>query len=243
MLRPTEPWWQPLVKAGCATVVQVDLSSEPARETAALKWLDHQETARWRRARHPRRKRQFLLCRAALRAILCERLGCANGDLRFVSLEHGKPGALVRANPVSASFNLTHSGDHGLIAYAPGGRLGVDVEERHRRHDPDGPIKDVFTVREQQELANAQGDDKIRLFFRLWTLKEAAIKALGTGFSLDPARFEIPGAMFRGHRCASFRFPHLPDVPWRLDDIGNSDFAAAVAHETLDTSASEDCAL
>ena len=134
--------------------------------------------------------------------------------------------------PVTTSFNVSHSGDHGLIAFAPHGRLGVDVEERHRRHDPDGPIKDVFTPGEQEQLAKRDGDDKYRLFFRLWTLKEAAIKALGTGFSLDPARFAIPRPLFGCRNQSSFRFPHLPTVCWRLDYIGNEDFAAAVAHET-----------
>ncbi len=221
----------PFATVGNVTVVHVDLVPDEAREAAALKWLDRAEKLRWHRFRHPRPRRQFVLCRAALRTILCERLGCANDDLQFIALEHGKPSALLDTTPVAASFNVSHSGDHGLVAFAPDGRLGVDVEERHRRHDPDAPIKEVFTPREREELAAAEGEDKIRLFFRLWTLKEAAIKALGTGFTLDPARFEIPAPMFRCQRQAEFRFPHLPDVRWRLDDIGTADFAAAVAHE------------
>lgn len=222
----------PFAEAGNVTVVHVDLAPDEAREAAALKWLDRGETLRWHRFRHPRPRRQFVLCRAALRAILCEQLGCANDDLHFIALEHGKPAALLGSEPVPESFNVSHSGDHGLLAFAPNGRLGVDVEERHRRHDPDGPIREVFTLREREELAATEGDEKLRLFFKLWTLKEAAIKALGTGFSLDPARFEIPTSMFRCRRQAGFQFPHLPDVRWRLDDIGNADFAAAIAHES-----------
>ena len=171
--------------------------------------------------------------------MLCERLDCDNGDLGFVVLRHGKPEARLGTLPVRTTFNVSHSGVHGLIAFAARGRLGVDVEERHRRHDPDGPIKDVFTHGEQEALAKRDGDDKFRLFFKLWTLKEAAIKALGTGFTLDPARFEIPRSMYGCRRHASFRFPHLPSVRWRLDDIGNDDFAAAVAHELPNCSASE----
>ena len=231
MVRPAEPWWRPFAEAGSATVVHVDLRPDPSREAAVLEWLDRDEVARWNRFRALRARRQFGLCRAALRAILCERLDCDNADLRFVALEHGKPGALVGDGPAPISFNVSHSADHGLIAIASGRRLGVDVEERRRRHDPDGPIRDVFTRREQEALAKRNGDDKVRLFFKLWTLKEAAIKALGTGFSLDPAGFEIPTPLFRCRGPASFRFPHLPAVTWRLDDIGNDDFAAAVAHE------------
>ena len=221
----------PFATVGNVTVVHVDLAPDAAREAAALPWLDRGEKLRWHRFRHPRPRRQFVLCRAALRTVLCERLGCANNDLRFIAQEHGKPAALLGATPVVASFNVSHSGDHGLVAFAPSGRLGVDVEERQRRHDPDGPIRDVFTAREQAAMAAAEGDDKLRLFFRLWTLKEAAIKALGTGFSLDPATFEIPASFFGCQRQAEFEFPHLPGVPWRLDDLGTADFAAAIAHE------------
>ncbi len=123
---------------------------------------------------------------------------------------------------------------HGLLALAPHGRLGVDVEERRPRHDPDGHIRKVFAPREQEALAAARGARKTRMFFRLWTLKEAVIKALGTGFSLDTSTFEIPSSMYRrGARRASFRLPHLPHVRWRLEDLGNTDFAAAIAVELL----------
>ena len=170
--------------------------------------------------------------------MLCERVRCANEDLRFVALEHGKPAAVVGDTPVSVSFNVSHGGNHGLIAFAQGGRLGVDIEERNLRHDPDGEIRKVFTPDEQDALASAAGDIKTRLFFKLWTLKEAVIKALGTGFSLDTATFELPRPMYReGQRRARFELPPLrqlprhPRVAWRLDDLGNDDFAAAVARE------------
>ena len=35
----------------------------------------------------------------------------------------------------------------------------------------------------------------MHLFFRLWSMKEALIKALGSGFSLNPFGFEVPGPM------------------------------------------------
>ena len=227
-----DPWWRPLGEAGGAAIVHVDLSPDEGREAEALKSLDQQELDRWSRYRHPRPRRQFALCRTALRRVLCERLGCANQDLRFVSLEHGKPGAYVGADPVRQSFNVSHGGNHGLLAFAPHGRLGVDVEERNLRHDPDGHIRKVFAPREQEALAAAGGERKARMFFKLWTLKEAVIKALGTGFSLDTSTFEIPPSMYRrGQRRVVFQLPQAPGVRWRLEDLGTRDYAAAVALE------------
>ena len=226
-------WWRPFGRFGGATIVHVDLRPHGRREADALKSLDEDELDRWHRYRHPRPRRQFALCRAVLRNLLCERLRCANEDLRFISLEHGKPGAVVGDEQVRASFNVSHGGNHGLVAVAPCGRLGVDVEERTLRHDPDGHIRKVFAPREQEALAAARGVCKARMFLRLWTLKEAVIKALGTGFSLDTSTFEIPPSMYcrRERRVANFRLPHLPDVRWRLEDLGTRDFAAALALE------------
>ena len=233
------PWWQPFATVGNAVIDHVDLTPHTGREASALEWLDEDERARWHRYRHPRPRRQFVLCRAALRAILCERLGCGNDYLGFAALEHGKPIALVRGTAASVQFNVSHGGRHGLIAFSDGGRLGVDVEERTPRHDPDGAIAKAFAPEERRALAAAEGDCKIRLFFRLWTCKEALIKGLGSGFSLDSASFEIPASMYHDCRPAGrpairravFSFPHLPEVRWGLQDLSTDDFAAAVAHE------------
>jgi phosphopantetheine--protein transferase-like protein len=90
---------------------------------------------------------------------------------------------------------------------------------------------EALTPDEQSRLAGAGANRKRQLFFRLWTMKEALIKALGTGFSLHVSEFEIPPSMWNGQRLCEFRFPHSPEVCWRLENLGNREFAAAIAHE------------
>ena len=226
-----ECWWRRYRETGSSAVIHVDLTPHAARSVAALAWLDQAERERWHRYRYAHPRREFGLCRAALRATLCHRLGCDNHELAFETVQHGKPVALVRGRPAPISFNVSHSGSHGLIALAPEGRIGVDVEERRARPDPDGPIRTVFAPAERAELAAAHGTSKVDLFFALWTMKEALIKALGIGFSIDTSTFEIPAEMRRGSRSSVFRFPHAPTVSWRLENVGNARFAAAVAHE------------
>ena len=224
-------WWRPFSKTGKTAVIHVDLTPHATREAEAVGWLDKRDYARWQRYRHPRPQREFGLCRAALRAMLCRRLGCRNDDLAFETSRHGKPVALVCGMPAPISFNVSHSGKHGLIALAPEGRIGVDVEERVTRHDLDGEIRRVFAPVERAELASASGDRKVHLFFNLWTMKEALLKALGRGLSLDTSRFEVPSAMRHGGRTCLFRFPEFPEMNWLLENLGNADFAAALAHE------------
>ena len=146
-------WWRPFHTTRRAVVIHVDLRPHAARADDALAWLDHTERARWRRYRYERPRREFGLCRAALRATLCARLGCGNEDLAFEISPHGKPFAVVGGTRSPVSFNVSHSGNHGLIALAAAGRIGVDVEERATRHDPDGPIGTVFAPAERTDLA------------------------------------------------------------------------------------------
>ena len=226
------PLWQPFADYGRASVFYVDLKPDPDRETSAMAWLDASEKARWRGIRDGRTRREFALCRAALRDLLLARLDCRNHQLSFEETENDKPLAHVRGEPAPVSFNVSHSGPHGLIAVVPDGRVGIDVEDRAARRDFDGIASLTFTPAEQAELGAADGVRKPEFFYRIWTMKEALIKALGVGLSLNPARFEIPPAMRAGARRCEFRFPHLPGDQWRLEDLGNADFAAAIATES-----------
>ena len=75
------------------------------------------------------------------------------------------------------------------------------------------------------------GHEKTHLFFRLWTIKEALIKAHGMGFVLDVASFEVPPDMRNGAAKTAMRLPQLPQVTWQVEDLGNERFATAIAHE------------
>ena len=223
--------WRRFHAMEAATVFHVDLSRHGSREAAAMEWLDEAERSRRNRFVHPRPSREFTLCRAALRSLLCRKLGCSNDDLSFGASKFGKPFARVNGVAASVAFNVSHSGRHGLIAFAPEGRIGVDVEERSPNRNLDVCIRLLFAPNEQAEFESVCGQGKIERFYRLWTLKEALIKAVGAGLSIDTAKFEVPLDMVRGVKTGVFCFPDAPTVAWGLENIDNAAFAAAVAYE------------
>ncbi len=223
-------WWTPWREIDGVTILHVDLSPDAEREALAFDLLDDAEKARGRRFVMERPRRHFALCRAALRMNLSERLGCPNREISFGYLEHGKPFVKVRGRRVSIGFNVSHSGRHGLIAFAEDEGLGIDVEERVPKHDFDGIGARVYARSERDLLEAAAEARKVYVFFRLWSMKEALIKALGTGFSLSPSRFQVPAPILRGTRASDFRFPHAPETAWRLYDLGEPRFAAALAY-------------
>ena len=224
-------WWQPFKSIGDIAVFHVDLTPHQVRETEALAWLDGLERSRWQRFQSPAAQRRFVLCRAALRAILCDQIGCPNESLAFRAAEHGKPFALVDGLPASISFNVSHSGSHGLVAVAPRGRLGVDVEERAPRRNLENLIEGVFSPREKAELELLDECRQLHAFFRFWTIKEALVKAHGRGLSMKVAELEIPEDMRHGAIRSTCQFAQIPETSWCLEDIGTNEFAAAVACE------------
>ena len=158
-------------------------------------------------------------------------LDCGNEQLTFGTSEYGKPHAMVDGEPESVGFNVSHSHQHGLVALALHGRVGVDVEQRNMQQNLDGEIQSVFTPNERADLAAVRGEQQIHFFFRLWTMKEALLKALGTGFSLDMSKIEIPKTLRQGMNAGEFFFPQLPAVRWWLESLDDPNFAAALAHE------------
>lgn len=223
-------WWQPFRTIDDIQIFAVDLSQDPGREDVALDLLDEGETARYRKFKVEGARRQFLLSRGALRILLGDWLTQPPDQLSFGSGEFGKPYAVIEGRPAPVSFNISHSGNDGLIAIAASGRLGVDLEHRRPLADLDGIAGRVFGTDERHALSALTGGDKAALFFKLWTCKEALIKASGTGFNYDPVRFQVPSAILHGGHRASFGFPEDETPEWRLMDLATPRYAAALAY-------------
>jgi len=87
-------------------------------------------------------------------------------------------------------FNLAHSADAALIAIAHDREVGVDLERI--RHDVESLklAERFFSPDECERLRHLPDDEANRLFFTLWTCKEAYLKAIGTGLSVELYRFE-----------------------------------------------------
>lgn len=113
-----------------------------------------------------------------LRTVLCKRFGFDNGTLKFSSTPMGKPFLLNDNIP----FSLSHSKD--LISCIVGGNFsGTDVEFFDRNIDISRLLRRFHPDEASFILNVKEPNEQKRLFFRLWTLKEAYLKAKGTGIS------------------------------------------------------------
>jgi 4'-phosphopantetheinyl transferase len=150
-------------------VWSVALDAQPAAVGAVL---SEDELLRAARFKVEDGRRNFVAARGALRVLLGRYLQEEPGALRFATTTNGKP-RLV--HPSMLQFNVSHSGDVGLIGVG-GDELGVDVEQVKPRTDLQGLAKRVFTEREREAI---EGDELS--FYRHWVAKEAFVKATGRG--------------------------------------------------------------
>ena len=130
---------------------------------------------------------------ATLRALLCAYLRCAQADLVIGQAEHGKP-FLIR--PAGLEFNLSHSRHALLVGLSRAQALGVDIETTQRMRPAMDLAKRFFAASEAAALELlAEGPARQEAFLRLWSVKEAVVKALGRGlgFGLSELEFVIDG--------------------------------------------------
>ncbi|KFG93961.1 4'-phosphopantetheinyl transferase [Burkholderia paludis] len=118
--------------------------------------------------------------RAALRDVLGAALGVAPNAVAIAIDASGRP-SLDRAHRSSLDFNVSHAGDHALLAWAPAGRVGVDIEGCNRAADWHALTREVCGAAEVAYLDSLPLAMRASEFIRVWTAKEALLKALGTG--------------------------------------------------------------
>jgi 4'-phosphopantetheinyl transferase len=121
--------------------------------------------------------------------VLADSTSVAPSDLEFRFGEHGKP-YLTDGGPF---FNASDSGDFVVIALATA-EVGVDIELVRTLGRRERLAQRVCTDREVEMLARAPDEERSTLLLRLWTCKEAALKAIGTGLpgGVRNVEVEIP---------------------------------------------------
>jgi 4'-phosphopantetheinyl transferase len=179
------------IDVGASEIVYafLSLSGEPSGLDAAL--LDDEERARAMRFVRPRDRHRFVLAHAALRLFVARCLDVQPAAVRYESGANGKP-RLAPGLP-SLEFNLSHSGDWGLLAVARDRLVGTDVEQVRDVPDALSIADGHFSAAERQVLRSLRAAERQDAFFRCWTRKEAMVKATGDGLGSTSALTRVDG--------------------------------------------------
>ncbi|MFF0967555.1 4'-phosphopantetheinyl transferase family protein [Streptomyces sp. NPDC003703] len=178
--------------------------------------LTAEERAALDRRRTEGARRRYLGGRLLCRYALTARTGRPVDRWRFTHGAHGRPEPEPAADGVR--FNLSHH--DGLIAcvVTRGRGCGVDVAPVTASPELTCHLARRLGPEERARLAGAAPGARAALASELWVLKEAYLKALGTGLTRDLASFTVVRGP--GDRV-SVRDPRQPgaDARWWFDLI------------------------
>jgi 4'-phosphopantetheinyl transferase len=163
--------------------------TDPALWDAYRELLSQEEAQRERDFIHKGAQRQFLLGRALLRTALARYTGDNPKAVRFSYNRHGKPA--LDSSGVPLEFSLSHTRGLVVCAVALRDALGVDVEDQSQPSSltPLELAQRYFAPAETAALAQLPAEERLPAFLDLWTLKEAFLKARGTGLMTPLADF------------------------------------------------------
>ncbi len=182
-------------------------------------FLSMAETERANRFRFERDRHRYIAGRTALRLLLGSYLSQPPQSLSFTYGPAGKPSL------PGIGFNLAHSGPSALIAFTPNQRVGVDIEESKPLDDIIDTARMAFSPAEFARWKSLRAEPD--LFYRIWTRKEAYLKAIGEGIAQRLQQFEVafePGEAPRILKGAEGR--------WTLADVSREPgYIAALAVE------------
>ena|SRR5687767_4729737 len=180
-------------------VARLDAGAEETRSLESC--LSSAERERAAKFHFERDRRRFIVARARLREELAARLGVSAKQVEFAYGDNGKP----RLANHALQFSVSHCDDVALFAFSPDAEVGVDIEAIRPVREADAIAVQFFSPLEHAGYAALAPRDRLLGFFRVWTRKEAYVKALGVGFSMALERFDLSVAP-RGWRLHSF-FP------------------------------------
>jgi 4'-phosphopantetheinyl transferase len=136
-----------------------------------------------------RGKESYIASRWLLRKVLARYSNLPPKMVEFLRTDKGKP-YLPRSN---IHFSLSHSGHWAMLAVANAELIGIDIEAVGTTRDLIGIAESYYHPHEFARLQTLPGVAQSDYFYRLWTLKEAFFKAMGTGISagLEKISFDL----------------------------------------------------
>jgi 4'-phosphopantetheinyl transferase len=222
--------------SGEVEVISVPLNAEPATVDELALCLSDGERLKASRFVFGRDRRRFVVARAWLRRMLGSRLGLQPEAVEFEYGPRGKPALSPQLTESQLRFNVSHSEDIAVYAFARGREVGIDVEAVRAIEDADAIVGRFFSAHEYRAYRTLDPRDKPLAFFNCWTRKEAFIKAIGDGLYHPLDSFDV--SLAPGEPARILRVGDVPgeSCGWHLETFSPAPgFVAAVvyaAHES-----------
>ena len=163
------PQAHPTLMAGDVHVWQAGLDQPDVVLGGLESLLSTNERERAGRFHFERDRRRFVAGRGVLRAIIGAYLGVRPEQVMFGYGQRGKPALAMPLAQGELRFNVSHSHDLALFAFACGQEVGVDLERMRPIVDAEQIAQRFFSVSERSILQSLPVERREVAFFICWT--------------------------------------------------------------------------
>ena len=205
--------------------ISLDVTEENLHHLISLLSESEKIKAEW--FKFPQHQRRYQAVHGILRIILGRYLNLDPTQINFTHSDRGKPYLTNDCNSLNLQFNLSHSENRAIVGISRDRSIGVDLEKMRPMGNAMLLAERFFCPSEYTLLTQAIPEERDKLFFQLWTAKEAYLKATGEGISGGLNQVEIA--------LNPLRFINFPD--WYLQSFESNpddecNYWAAIALET-----------
>lgn len=189
--------WKPTSRVlpltpGTIHIWQADLELSPKQINQLQTTLSLEEAQRAARFKFAHLQQRFIAAKGILRILLGKYLNKSPESILFSYGSHGKPELNTQLFQTSSlHFNQSDSMTFALYAFTKASPIGVDIERIREDIEALSLAERFFSPNETVALKNQSPQQQIPAFFRIWTRKEAFIKAVGEGLSFPLHEFEV----------------------------------------------------
>lgn len=196
--------------------------------------LDEAENRRADRFRNPEDAARYRIVHVLLRLLASAYLDRSPASIPCDHDSRGAPQPFQRPGAPPLSYSLSYRAGIALFGFCAGSRIGVDIE-RVRSEMVDDLVSAAASPEERGELEALSARERETAAFRMWTMKEAALKLLGRGLSVPPDQVIIRQTASTGFEArlpAELASEVSSRLPIKLIDVEvPSPYQAAAAYE------------
>lgn len=188
---------------------------DEARLKTYLSVLSAQERERYSRFHFEKDKHTYLVSHALLRFALSKYADVSPAEWIFSVNDSGKPALIEQGDLPRLQFNLSHTDGLSTCIISLGTACGVDAEHIHRKNNINAVAQRMFADEELAVMEQEEHDPS--LFYDFWTLREAYVKALGTGLAGSSKDYYFTKDKVKSAAAIHFRNPVQAEKPlWQF---------------------------
>ena len=173
--------------------------------------LSVEERDKFNRFHFAKDRHSYLVSHALVRKALSMYCDIRPEKWCFTNNQHGKPDISPQINCPALKFNLSHTDGMSVCVVSLDNDCGIDVENIQRKSRTFAVADRMFAPAEVATMRSGDDSEVQRKFFEFWTLREAYVKAIGTGLggSSKAFHFTVAEQQKGEHRVSKIHF--VPD--------------------------------